>query len=512
MKPVSTPIMTLMTKQFFVRISTIFNHRASLSRAANVTANLGTANLVTALILCLATSMTQASDPEGFSPAATSAIGEVRMVLGRAYLQTPGQPRQRVRVGTEVKVLDRISTEANGHVYIRFIDEALMSVRPHTRLEILSYDFDAARPERSTVKFNLIEGVTRAISGAAAKAARDRFRLNTPIAAIGVRGTDFVVSATESTTRALVNEGTIVLAPYSAECSVDAFGPCAENAVELTGTSLQLIVLDDSSALPRLLPAPNVRDPDMMREEVQQLVSTGVEAVADEPANDETYLEGVTAVKLTADAEQVASSQLSPVVEPVVEPAPVTPPPVTPPQPDFTPATTVAAAELTTSQLVWGRFSNGISEQEKITLSFAEASADRKITVGNTAYGLFRPENDSQHVNSGLGVVSFSLASAQAFYSSESGVVAMQVGGGSLAIDFQENRFATELNLNHSATGAVDFLASGRLFDGGFFHARTDTQRIAGAVSIDGSEAGYFFNRQLDNGDIQGLTLWGAGQ
>ncbi len=497
-------MMTLMTKQFFVKFSTIFNHGASIAAG---------------LILCLATSVAQASDPEGFSPAAIPHVGEVSLVLGRAYLQAPGQPRQRVRQGSIIKVHDQITTEANGHVHIRFVDQALMSLRPRTRLEIVSYDFNTERPERSVVKFNLIEGVTRAISGDAAKAARDRFRLNTPIAAIGVRGTDFVVSATESTTRALVNVGTIVMAPYSTECSADAFGPCTANAVELTSLSLQLIELDDNSTLPRLLPAPNVRDPDMMREEVQQLIASSVEASADGPASDETYLEGVTAVKVNADVERVSNDLPVPVTEtpPVTPPEspPVTPPespPVTPPQPDFTPATTVAPVELTTSQLVWGRFSSGFGEQEKITVSFATASADRKITVGNIDYGLFRPENGSQHVDSGLGVVSFSLASAQAFYSSESGVVAMQVGGGALDIDFQENRFATELNLSHSATGAVDFLASGRLFDGGYFHARTDTQKIAGAVSIDGSEAGYFFSRQLDNGNIQGLTLWGAGQ
>jgi hypothetical protein len=504
MKTDSTPMMTLMTKQFFVKFSTIFNHGASIAAG---------------LMLCLATSVAQASDPEGFSPAAIPHVGEVSLVLGRAYLQAPGQPRQRVRKGSIIKVHDQITTEANGHVHIRFVDQALMSLRPRTRLEIVRYDFNTERPERSVVKFNLIEGVTRAISGDAAKAARDRFRLNTPIAAIGVRGTDFVVSATESTTRALVNVGTIVMAPYSIECSADAFGPCTANAVELTSLSLQLIELDDNSALPRLLPAPNVRDPDMMREEVQQLIASSVEASADGPASDETYLEGVTAVKANADVERVSNDLLAPVTEtpPVTPPEspPVTPPespPVTPPQPDFTPATTVAPVELTTSQLVWGRFSSGFGEQEKITVSFATASADRKITVGNIDYGLFRPENGSQHVDSGLGVVSFSLASAQAFYSSESGVVAMQVRGGALDIDFQENRFATELNLSHSATGAVDFLASGRLFDGGYFHARTDTQEIAGAVSIDGSEAGYFFSRQLDNGNIQGLTLWGAGR
>jgi len=54
----------------------------------------------------------------------------------------------------------------------------------------------------------------------------------------------------------------------------------------------------------------------------------------------------------------------------------------------------------------------------------------------------------------------------------------------------------------------VDFSATGRLFDGGFFRALEATQKIAGAVSFDGSEAGYLFERQLENGLVSGLTLW----
>ena len=49
----------------------------------------------------------------------------------------------------------------------------------------------------------------------AAESARDRFRLNTPIAAIGVRGTDFVVSATQNSIMAVVNAGAIVVSPFS---------------------------------------------------------------------------------------------------------------------------------------------------------------------------------------------------------------------------------------------------------------------------------------------------------
>ena len=159
---------------------------------------------------------------------------------------------------------------------------------------------------------------------------------------------------------------------------------------------------------------------------------------------------------------------------------------------------------------MWGRYAlaSGLSEQDRISLSYAEASIGRENTVGNLEYGLLRTENGSKRIDKGLTVVGFALSSAQAFYNSDSGVVAMEVKGGSLDIDFQQNNFATELNLTHSATGAVNFFASGRLFDGGYFHSSNDTQSIKGAVSRDGQEAGYLFEQQLLDGSIKGLTLW----
>ena len=479
-----------MTKQVFVSLKKIISRYCLLIGAAMVSAVVQTSYAAGPL------SNGAATDIEHLESAML--VGNVSLVLGKAYLQSPDQSRQRITRGTQVKVSDRISTEANGHVYIHFVDDAMVAVRPDSRLDIVSYDYNPNQPERSQIKFNLVKGVTRAISGKAAKAARDRFRLNTPIAAIGVRGTDFTVRATDTTVRALVYEGTIVMAPFSADCTSASFGPCAVNAVELASESMQIIELDGSTPLPQLLPAPLVRDPDMMREEVQLAIASSEVRADDKNASKDVYLEGVTSTKVTDEAQAEALK-----VANAPEPQP-------PGIPDFTPDAVVVAQELTARQLVWGRFSTGQSQNaaERITLGYAEASANREVTVGNSDYGLFRLENGSKQVDKGLGVVSFSLSSAQAFYDSSSGVVAMQVEGGSLGIDFQENLFSTELNLNHSATGPIDFLASGRLYDGGYFHSRSDTQRIAGAVSLDGKEAGYFFEQQLEAGNIQGLTLW----
>lgn len=77
------------------------------------------------------------------------------------------------------------------------------------------------------------QGVARAISGAAAEGARERFRLNTPLVAIGVRGTDFVVRADAQQAQAQVNQGAIVMAPLTApECQAQATGPCGGSAAQ----------------------------------------------------------------------------------------------------------------------------------------------------------------------------------------------------------------------------------------------------------------------------------------
>ena len=451
--------------------------------------------LAPAAIVLLSLVLGQISFADSPPSSDTAPVGEVTLVLGKAYVDSPNNGRQSLKPGSTIKVSDSIFTEANGHVHIRFLDGGLVSVRPGSRLDVVRYDYDKARPEQSSVKFNLREGVTRSISGDAAKSARQRFRLNTPIAAIGVRGTDFVVSATNTTTRALVSEGVIILAPYSDQCSAASFGPCALNAVELASNSMQIIELDGTAPMPRLLAAPHERDPGALRDDVQ-LALLENDNESDNEAQDitqtnEVYLESVNSTRVTQEATNAVVA-------------------TTPDTPDFTPELAVTSLELTSRQMVWGRWADDQFDLERITLAFADAEAGRAVTVGNDDYILFRTENNGTRVDSGLGVISFDLNSAQAFYSSGSGVVAMQVEGGNLDIDFDRSEFATALNLSHSLTGNVNFIASGRISDGGYFNSRDVSQRIAGAVSTDGQEAGYFFERQLLDGDIQGLTLWDA--
>ena len=483
----------------------------------------------------LFSSQVKAEGSAPFSGSSTSyeigpdSVGTVRLLLGKATVESKQEDNQPVKqllaVGSQIRVGDKITTQVNSTVHLLFVDGANVAIRSGSELEILNYQYDKARPEASKVKFNLVRGVTRAISGDAAKSARDQFRLNTPIAAIGVRGTDFVVSATDTSTRALVNEGIIVMAPLSSTCSTDSFGPCIANAVELTVENMQVAELDQNSANPRVMPAAQDRGAEVLQQEVRALIasndignttsSDNIESSDQNAFVKEVFVEESTSTNLVADATTVATS-IAPepklpepeLPEPEI-PEPTIPDPVEPTVPDFTPSLPASAETLTSSQLVWGRYAGGIGDLERITLPLAEARVGREVSVGNFDYGLFRVEDEKERVDAGLGVIGFDLRSAQASYTDTSGISTLAVLGGNLEIDFQLNSFATQLNLQHSEAGLIDFTASGGISPTtGYFNSRNDDQRIAGAVSFDGTEAGYFFERQLEGASIQGLTLW----
>ena len=437
-----------------------------------------------------------ALDPAVAAPggAPEPAAGKVSMVLGGAWLEAPGGERQRIEMGMPVGAGDFVRTEPNGHVHIRFIDNALVSVRPDSRLEIVRYEYNRGNPALSTVKFSLQEGVTRSISGDAASSARQRFRLNTPIAAIGVRGTDFVVSATRDSVRALVNEGAIVLAPYSEECTVEAFGPCAANAVELSGSSEQMLGFDLGAAAPQVLPAVHEADPDALRDDVNGAVDAAVDSEDEITGASDAYLEGTANDRVNTGLANLASA--------------VAPEPEPEPEPDFTPEVPFGEVENRERQMVWGRWGDGKGALERITYAYEVAREGREVSVGNLEYALFRPDLESRNVDRGLGTIDFDLAAAQAFYQSGGRTVAMRVSDGNLSINFDRNQFSTGLTLDHDMTGTVLFSAEGRVYDGGFFRIKENDHRVSGAVTLDGKEAGYFFEQQLEAGNISGLTLW----
>lgn len=161
--------------------------------------------------------------------------GKVQRVQAQSHqalshqAQTPKalhQQAQDLLRGDTVHEGDVLSTGENAYLYIRTVDQAVLILRPESQLRIEVYQFDPKQAQASRVRLQLEKGHMRSVSGQAAKANREGWRLNSPIAAIGLRGTDLSVSTDQDHTRAVVRAGGIVVSPLGGACAREGFGPC----------------------------------------------------------------------------------------------------------------------------------------------------------------------------------------------------------------------------------------------------------------------------------------------
>ncbi|MBM3369045.1 MAG: FecR domain-containing protein, partial [Betaproteobacteria bacterium] len=135
-----------------------------------------------------------------------------------------------LQIGDPVFEGELLASGPSGHLHIRTADGGFLALRPASSARIETFAFDPQRPADTRIRLILERGVMRAVSGAGAQASRERFRLNTPLAAIGIRGTDFTVESSDQHTRVAVHSGAVVLSAFSATCRPELLGPCLGDA------------------------------------------------------------------------------------------------------------------------------------------------------------------------------------------------------------------------------------------------------------------------------------------
>lgn len=169
-------------------------------------------------------------------------VGEVVFVTGVAQAHSEQTPAFDLNVGTPVFVGYTLATNAIGHLHIRTIDGAFISLRSDSVVNIVQYNVDAMNPSANQIRLDVQRGAMRSVTGKAGEANRPGFRLNTPVAAIGIRGTDFTVFTDNDASSVSVRQGGVVVAPFSSVCSRQTLGACGgSQAVMLSAYDQQVV-------------------------------------------------------------------------------------------------------------------------------------------------------------------------------------------------------------------------------------------------------------------------------
>ncbi len=410
--------------------------------------------------------------------------------------------------GTPVQEGELLSTGKDGFLYVKTIDNGLFILRPNTRAKIVSYRVDQKNPANTRIKLELISGVARSKSGEAVKLARQNFRFNTPVAAIGVRGTDFTVYTDQETSRVAVLTGGVVVSGFAGNCSPDGGGPCegAASRELFAAQRGQLLQVKRGDTAPQLVQS-NGSGPDQVAppraDEPVALKSGSGTAVP--------VLDGRKTDTLEKLVNQPQQNQQPP--------NPVTLPPTTPPVVGVPPEEKPAepqVPQLPERALQWGRW---VALADKpATIAFAAPDGAERV-IGNE-YVIFRTAG-REYVAPERGSASFVLKGGEASIRHEPSneVTMAQVRNGLLDVDFGKASFTTSFDLVNG-TETFRMKAESSVAPNGQFgnsdydlaaRRETNNMKVNGVLSnADGGTAAYLFDRRLDDErKASGVTFWG---
>jgi len=119
-----------------------------------------------------------------------SASGDVTMEV--AGVTSELAVNQNVASGTTIR------TGKDGHVMLRFDDGQMTALSTNTVFKINNYRYNPAKPAEGNVALSILKGALRMVTGFIGKFNHSAFSLNTPVATIGIRGTDFMVGLYDS--------------------------------------------------------------------------------------------------------------------------------------------------------------------------------------------------------------------------------------------------------------------------------------------------------------------------
>ncbi|MBY0445349.1 MAG: FecR family protein, partial [Burkholderiales bacterium] len=288
----------------------------------------------------------------------------------------------------------------------------------------------------------LKSGLMRSVTGQDVQKEKDKYRLNTPVAAIGLRGTDFVVFADEHATQVAVKKGGVVMEPFSAACSVEQGGPCQGiNSRELfASTAHMLEVMRGQKAAIQKDSSP------ALQKELQKEIAKEVPKEAGKEAGKEAPKDAPKVVVLGAEQTQMNAGDLSNtrgvannynvldgsvaakpvvVVSKPLEPATsVTPPPMPTPSPSPAPLPPVVVVVPTipmsppvieppkpvvvlTPSIHWGRWQE--LANLPATANFNDIYKPGQEVVNAGIYYVMSRDNTSVRYGPELGTVNFAM-------------------------------------------------------------------------------------------------------
>jgi FecR protein len=123
---------------------------------------------------------------------AATTVGRVTHLSGPLFAKKADGTTRVLSINSSVEQGDTLVTKKRTYARIKFTDNSEMTLRPNTQFKVSQYNFDKSAPRKDNAVFNLVRGGVRSLTGMIGKRGdQDSYRLITPTAVAGVRGTTY---------------------------------------------------------------------------------------------------------------------------------------------------------------------------------------------------------------------------------------------------------------------------------------------------------------------------------
>jgi len=126
----------------------------------------------------------------GSADAAAATAGAFQFVAGDVRLILANGAERPARKGTPISAGDTVATGRDSTAQIKMGDGGILVVQPTSRLTVVEFRYAGREDGSERVVYRLESGGFRAITGAIGHTHKDSYVIETPIAHMGVRGTD----------------------------------------------------------------------------------------------------------------------------------------------------------------------------------------------------------------------------------------------------------------------------------------------------------------------------------
>ena len=116
--------------------------------------------------------------------------GVFQFVAGEVQVQSAGGATKPARKGTPLSVGETVLSEKSGTAQIKMGDGAIVVVQPGSRLTVIEFHYEGREDGTERVRYRLDHGGFRAVTGVIGRTNKENYLIETPIAQMGVRGTD----------------------------------------------------------------------------------------------------------------------------------------------------------------------------------------------------------------------------------------------------------------------------------------------------------------------------------